>query len=359
MNIESLNFYSYKLKFCQPLRTSKETFIFREGFIIRLTDGQNTQYFGEVAPLPSFGTETAGEASDKLNQLKNIIKNTDLPEIFNILNSIKLYNFPAVKSGMEQAIINFSFLNGFEPVTGQFQTSSKEFKVAGITGASQKQNCKPVMSELIEAGIKTFKIKTGKENFENDLACIKTLRDLDETVAIRLDVNGAWSFREAKKKIEKLTGYGIEFIEQPVKSLNDLYKLSKILPIPIAVDESIKNYKTAKEIIESGIFKFVILKPAVLGSILDSLKLIDLGNTHKVNIIISSSFESVLGKSILYLLAAQTNHNFAHGLVANKIFDDDLFRDPFCIKDGKVKFELARYIDFIKQLTELEYDEHR
>lgn len=358
MNIVKLKFYPYKLKFSSPIITSKKSFNFREGFTVRLTDEKNKFYWGDVAPLPSFGTETFRDAYDKLSELENLINNIDLPEIFNILNSFRLYNFPSVKFGIEQALINFSFINDFKPVTEQFTSGSRELQISGLSDSSRDKDHKTEFNELIEAGIRTFKIKIGKNNFEEDLNCIKAVRELDENVVIRLDINGAWTFREAKRKINKLTEYGIEFIEQPVKDLNDLRKLSKISPIPIAVDESIVNYKIAKEIIESGIFKFVVIKPTVLGSIFDSLKLINLANSKKIKIIVSSSFESMLGKSILFLLAAQSNHNFAHGLIANKIFEKDLFPNPFDIITGKIKFELDNYVKFIEQLTDFEHDNY-
>ncbi len=356
MMINNLNFYPYKLNFSSVLKTSKEDFNIREGLLLRLTSDTNKFYWGDVTPLPSFGTETFTEAKEEVKTLIPVFENTDLPEIFNLVNSFRLFQFPALKFGIEQAIINFSFDSNFKPVTEQFVHTNLEIATSALLGSNSIKNGFDEFSELLKKGIKTFKIKIGRNNFNKDLEYIKNIRELGSNFKIRLDANASWSLREAKKFIPMLRKYDIEFIEQPVKTLKDLYELAKFSEVPIAVDESVTDYKTAVKIIESGKFNFIVLKPVVLGSIFDSLKLINLANSKKINAIVSSSFESMLGKSILFLLAAQANHNFAHGLIANKIFDKDLFSNPFDSVNGKIKFELNKYIEFIEKLSTFDYD---
>ena len=62
------SFRSYRRFFRQPLRTAHGLWSMREGFIVRCeVDGQVG--FGEVAPLPDFGTETVEAAAEFLRGL--------------------------------------------------------------------------------------------------------------------------------------------------------------------------------------------------------------------------------------------------------------------------------------------------
>ena len=58
----------YRRVFRQPLRTAHGEWVIREGFLVRVQQERYTGY-GEVAPLPSFGSETLAEATEFLEQL--------------------------------------------------------------------------------------------------------------------------------------------------------------------------------------------------------------------------------------------------------------------------------------------------
>ncbi|HKK18244.1 MAG TPA: hypothetical protein VJ952_06135, partial [Opitutales bacterium] len=57
----------YRREFRQPLRTAHGEWKAREGFILRIEAGATVAY-GEIAPLPEFGTETSERAADFLEQ---------------------------------------------------------------------------------------------------------------------------------------------------------------------------------------------------------------------------------------------------------------------------------------------------
>ncbi len=355
MIIREIKFIPYKLKFISPLKTSKETFEYRKGFLIRLTDSGGNNFYGDVAPLVSFGTETLEDAKIKLTSIQALLTGKDYPDIFNFINSFELHGFPAVKFGIEQALINFAFFHNFKPVTEQFNSGEEiHIPVSGVIGISGKTECVNKIKEFIKLGIDTVKLKIG-DDFNNDLNCINSILNLNNNVKLRLDVNGKWNLRKAKTNFAKLPNSRIEFIEQPVKNLEGLNKLAGLTKIKIAPDESVKNFKTAMQIIDNRNFEFIIIKPQVLGSIFDTLKIITRANSKGVKVIISSVFESVVGKSILYLLAAQTNHGYAHGLTANKIFENDLFEAPFKFYEGKIILTKNEFNKFVRILSESEY----
>ena len=58
----------YRRAFRQPLRTAHGEWATREGFLVRVEQEGRVGY-GEVAPLPEFGSETLAEATAFLEQL--------------------------------------------------------------------------------------------------------------------------------------------------------------------------------------------------------------------------------------------------------------------------------------------------
>ena len=52
----------YRLPFLRTVRTAHGPWTAREGLLVRLEDGAGRVGYGEVAPMPEFGTETLAEA---------------------------------------------------------------------------------------------------------------------------------------------------------------------------------------------------------------------------------------------------------------------------------------------------------
>ena len=59
------SFQSYQRTFAKPLRTARGEWSVREGFIVCVEDESGVGY-GEIAPIPEFGSETVRQAEDFL-----------------------------------------------------------------------------------------------------------------------------------------------------------------------------------------------------------------------------------------------------------------------------------------------------
>ena len=91
-------------------------------------------------------------------------------------------------------------------------------------------------------GAKIVKIKVGGD-LELDIARIKNTLAINPNLLIRLDVNGGWSVKEAESAvaqiIDRVGADCIEYIEQPVASLEELKELQ--VPIKVVGDEVIRK----------------------------------------------------------------------------------------------------------------------
>jgi O-succinylbenzoate synthase len=78
----------------------------------------------------------------------------------------------------------------------------------------------------------------------------------------------------------------------------------------------------------------LILKPMMLGGIINTMKIVDMAKKNKIKTVITSSFESAVGRSFAILAASFLKDETAHGLGTAEYFEKDLVEDPYTVKDG-------------------------
>jgi L-alanine-DL-glutamate epimerase-like enolase superfamily enzyme len=83
-----------------------------------------------------------------------------------------------------------------------------------------------------------FTIARGTQERDRDI--VAAVRETASDVRLRVDANEAWTPHEALDRIEMLTDFGVEFVEQPVpaENLTGLEYVHERSSLPIAADES-------------------------------------------------------------------------------------------------------------------------
>lgn len=333
-----ISYAAYELKFKEPFITSKKEINNRTGFLIKISDSSFSG-MGECAPFPEFGSETIEKAGEKLKEfnIKLNLNPTGFKE--NLQNSFKeLENFPSLKHGIEQALFNLICKKTNISLNELLNVSSNsEILVNAVIGFLPPFESVKVCSVLLKEGFKTIKIKVGRDNFEDDVKVIKSIRDeLGYDFKIRIDANGNWNLKNAILILNSLEKYNIEYVEQPVNSIEDFIRLKQETKIPLAADESIRTFEDAEKFINKGAADVLIIKPMMLGGLLTTLKIIELCEKNKMDVVITSSFESSLGRAFAIFAASTVKNKIAHGLGTAKYFTKDIFPDPYPINNGKI-----------------------
>jgi o-succinylbenzoate synthase len=330
--------YSLKLKI--PFATSKGDITLRSGFIIKLSDENGNSGTGDCSPFPEFGSESLEAAEKKLAQLKSITL-SDLQ--FNSIKDelINLMSFPALKAGLEQALLELLSYNKHHSLMRMFGlNSSKDIPVNGVIGFLSPSESSERARVLVDSGFKTIKIKTGRDNFDVDYSVLNEIRNtVNENIKIRIDSNGKWDFKSAIKHLNKLEQLKIEYAEQPVNSLEEYIELKKESSIPVAADESIRSFNDALEFTDSDAIDYIIIKPMLLGGIFTSLEIIEQAKKSGIKTVVTSSFESAIGRKMDVLAAALVENDAAHGLSTADFFENDLMNPVDAVKDGIIKLE--------------------
>lgn len=310
-----LEWRRYARLFRQPLRTKHGVWDQREGLVVRLEDAQGRVGFGEIAPLPWFGSETLDAA---------IALCTSLSAMGETLNSQQLALIPDALPACQFGLaIAWNALH-YPPSQMPFDAAIPLSAVLLPTGEAALECWQPAW----ESGNHTFKWKIGVESVGKELCTFQKLQArLPKSSTIRLDANGGLSVADACRWLEFCaTDERVEFLEQPLApdAFTAMQALSDRFPTPLALDESVANLAQLAACYRQGWRGVFVVKPAIAGS---PYRLRALCHQHHLDVVVSSVFETAIARTFLQtsLLPALPQPLRAPGLGTAHWFPDDGF----------------------------------
>ena len=190
---------------------------------------------------------------------------------------------------------------------------------------------------LASSGCRTAKVKVAEPGQDpgEDEARLEAVRDaLGPDGLVRIDANGGWSVEEAVRRIgvlERAAG-GLEYVEQPVASVEDLALVRRACRVPIAADESIRRAADPYRVRDLEAADIAVLKVQPLGGVRACLRIAeDIG----MPVVVSSAVESSIGIAAgVALAAALPELPHACGLATVQLLSDDVVAEPLLPVDG-------------------------
>lgn len=186
-------------------------------------------------------------------------------------------------------------------------------------------------------GCRTAKVKVAERGqvLADDLARVEAVRDaLGADGLVRVDANGAWDVDEAVRAIAALdrAAGGLEYVEQPVASVEDLAVVRRRVSVPIAADESIRRAEDPYRVRDLEAADIAVLKVQPLGGVRACLRIAeDIG----LPVVVSSAIESSIGIAAgVALAAALPELHHASGLATVQMLTGDVVAQPLLPVDG-------------------------
>ncbi len=346
MIINKSKYFPFVLNFKKIFQTSTHTLTERKGFIIWMIDEIGNVSYGECSPLPGLSKETIDETERNLIDVQKKLVGSAIQLELSTLTALlsELNMFPSLQFGIEQALLGLLIQRDENFIRNFFGEPKTVIEVNAIIGLGSTESVLSRIEEKFVNGYRTFKLKVGKDNFEEDFLLINKIREkFGDKIKLRLDANGKWNIDDALENLKRLEQFKIEYIEEPCGHLSCLLKLSAFSPIPLAADESLHTIDDALKIINESKIDFIVLKPIIIGGIISSFHLIKEAEKKNKKVVVSSAFESAVGRSALTFLASFTHHNFAHGLDTAEYIEKDLCTIAFEAKYGKINFNSKDY----------------
>jgi O-succinylbenzoate synthase len=197
---------------------------------------------------------------------------------------------------------------------------------------------------LVRAGgCRTAKVKVGEpgQGLAEDQARLEAVRDaLGPSGLVRVDVNGLWDVDTAVRAIGVLdrAAGGLEYVEQPCASVEDLARVRRAVGVPIAADESIRRAEDPYRVRDLAAADIAVLKVQPLGGVRACLRIAE---EIGLPVVVSSALETSVGIAAgLALAAALPELRHACGLATVQLLTDDVTVSSLLPVDGMLGVEV-------------------
>ncbi|NEW46088.1 o-succinylbenzoate synthase [Nocardia cyriacigeorgica] len=187
------------------------------------------------------------------------------------------------------------------------------------------------------SGCRTAKVKVADHpgSLAEDMARVAAVRDaLGPDGAVRVDANALWDVDTAVRHITEIdrAAGGLEYVEQPCRTIDELAAVRRRVQVRIAADESIRRAEDPMKVAVAGAADIAVLKCTPLGGVRRAL---EVAAAAGLPCVVSSALETSVGLSAQLALAATLPElDYACGLGTVALFEGDVVAEPLLPVDG-------------------------
>ena len=174
---------------------------------------------------------------------------------------------------------------------------------------------------------------------EIDVECVRAAREAaGDDVEITLDVNCAWSVREALDMTNKLRPFNLRWLEEPVwppENYSGLARVRQEGGIPIAAGENASTLMDFQHLLEAKSVDFIQPSPTKMGGLTELRKVFALANAHGATVMVHSFYD---GPGLLASVHASAALGGSRALVEWRHLDlaAQLYGDAIIPKHGAI-----------------------
>jgi L-alanine-DL-glutamate epimerase-like enolase superfamily enzyme len=192
--------------------------------------------------------------------------------------------------------------------------------------------------ERVRAGHRTIKVKVGNEA-ATDLAAVRLVREaIGPDVRLRVDGNMGWpTAKHAIRMIRAMEPYDIELVEQPLPAhdLRGMAEVRREIGVPLMADESIRNPRSAMEVIRQGAADIANVYVTEAGGLLNAARIFAMCEAATIPCMIGSMPELGIGTAAqIHLGVAMTNLGPDSDTCGVLYHAEDLLTQPLRIENG-------------------------
>ncbi len=353
MRIAAARVVPVRLRFARGVTTARGTFDERELVLLELRDADGVAGWGEAAPWPGFGTESAEQSRARLLDAQLLLQGLEVePGVWPPALEAQLAAAPAARAAVHGALWDLAARRAGRSLAAELAARLDPNLLAGrgdvlhavpvsvLLTADEPAALHAAATRARESGHRAVKIKLGAATLADDVARARAAREgLGPALRLRGDANGAWTLPAARAALEALAPFGFDYIEQPLAAddFDGFAELHRNAPLGIAADESVATEAGASRVLEAGAVDVVVLKPATLGGAVRALELAARARRVGIDAVFSHTFESAVGaRHALHCAAAWGDPSAVHGLCTEGLFATDV-APPVDCRDGRAE----------------------
>jgi o-succinylbenzoate synthase len=306
--------------------------------------------WGEAAPLaglsPDYGPDFEKNLFEILQQASSRSWSLSEESLLQEVKACVPFSFPSIRFGLETALLDYANGGKKRILVNTFYDQGAPLPINGLIWMGSREFMLTQIDQKLQEGFGCLKMKIGAIDFEQELRLLAYIREQarPDQLLLRVDANGAFSSKEALAKLEQLAPLGIHSIEQPIAigQWDTLQDLCKNSPIPIALDEELIGLEYKEQVLTEVQPQYLILKPSLLGGILETRDWIQLAEERGIGWWMTSALESNIGLNAIAQLTSTYQPSIAQGLGTGKLYYNNL-ASPLEVAAGEIHYRFDRF----------------
>jgi o-succinylbenzoate synthase len=336
-----------RLRFARPVRTARGEFSGRDSVLLELRDPDGVSGFGEAAPWPGFGTESAEQSLALFIEVEPLLRGLEIePGAWPLVLDSRLAAAPAARAALQGALWDLAARRAGRTLAAELAGRLgpsllvgrgdvlREVPTSVLLTPDEPAAMHAAAARARASGHRAVKIKLGAATLADDVARARAAREgLGPGIRLRGDANGTWTLTAARAALEALAPFDFDYVEQPLAAddFDGFAELHPDAPLRIAADESVATEGGALRLLDAAAVDVVVLKPATLGGAARALELAARARRAGVEVVFSHAFESAIGaRHALHCAAAWGDPAALHGLCTAGLFADDVAAPVAC-----------------------------
>ena len=190
-----------------------------------------------------------------------------------------------------------------------------------------------------KAGHRTIKVKVGSAEGARDIAAVSMIRKaIGPDIKLRVDGNMGWpNAKHAIQMIRAMEQWNLELVEQPLPAydLAGMAEVRRNIGVPLMADESIRNPRSAMDVIRAGAADIANVYVTEAGGLLAASRIFAMCEAASIPCMIGSMPEFGIGTAAqIHLGVAMTNLGPDSDACGVLYHAEDLLKVPLKIEDG-------------------------
>jgi L-alanine-DL-glutamate epimerase-like enolase superfamily enzyme len=285
--------------------------------VLRLMRDDGTSGVGEASPLPGYSPDSMVEVSDELQRLVDapVAANPLASPLDLLVDAFAAHplKHPAARFALETALLDWLGHTRDEPVHQVLggAVERQPIPIADLVLEVDPASWPACVDTLLADGATHLKLKAGVD-LDAEMRALQTIRRAHPTLPLRLDANRRIPLEALRRHAESLEALELELFEEPVAPADWLAALD--LPLPFALDESLRDEELSRRLLGSGAIRAVVIKPMVLGGFRASFDAAEQAAAHGAQYLVSHTFDGPIARAATAELALTLQTELAAGL---------------------------------------------
>lgn len=293
LEVRAVHVYRLRVPFVSPRVTAYGTLVDRETILVRV-DTDSSIGWGECpAPAaPSFSTEfAAGAFALIVEVLAPALVEGATP---------KIRGNRMARAALADACLDARLRAGGISLSDFVGGSERPLAAAVISLQEDVEAVRESVAEVVAGGVGAVVLKVAPGRFREP---VLTLREEFGDLLVAADGNG--SFAPDEEELEAADEAGLVWLAEPAADLAGNLAVAERLSTPVALDETLEHPAAFEIALRSGMRGALDVKPARLGGVQESARLIDRGIAAGWLVSVGGTWETGIGRSAAAALASR------------------------------------------------------